>query len=241
MKLFGALVLVFATSVSAGTIGDCKSFCNQVRKEALAETKHCAVAIKQSNAPKLFSACVEGRKKAFDQSCNPLCANAGMSISSFEGCQIIARNKGSQYVSWCRKGYDSMLQTLETLLDERSVILDIEINQDVEVKTKDKPAEDLTTLQHLEAQDERGETPSIDEAGSNGEQDWVSEIESVDIEPVRNDEEEHNETVTVVGADGSDGVDDFEYGGGEDKDREGEAREIQMNHDDANDEEISEL
>lgn len=139
-----------------------------------------------------------------------------------------------------------MLQTLETLLDERSVILDIEINQDVEIKkTEDVlPTEDIKTLQHGEGQDKHGETPPIDDAGSNGEYDWSDEIESVDIEPVRNDEEEQNESVTAVEANGwfgSDGVGDGDYGGGEDQNREEEAREIQMDHDDVNDEEISEL
>ena len=167
---------------------------------------------------------------------------------------MIARNKGTQFVSWCRKvrcfhdqfsvttltrllslisplqGYDSMLQTLKILLDERSVVLGNEINQDEEVKSEeDLPAEDLETLQH-------------GEAGSNGEYDWSDEIESVDIEPVRNDEEQ-NETATAVETDswlGRDGVGDGDYGG-EDQDQEEEAREIHWDHGDVNDEEISEL
>jgi hypothetical protein len=104
MNILGALLLLFATSASAGgTIGECMSFCNRIRKEALAEKRHCAAAIKQSSTRKMFNVCVDARKKAFDQACNPLCERVDMSISSFEGCQVIARNQGNHYVSWCRK------------------------------------------------------------------------------------------------------------------------------------------
>ena len=104
MNIVGALLLLFATSASAGgTIGECKSFCNRIRKEALAEKRHCAAAIKQSSTRKMFNVCVDARKKAFDQACNPICEKVDMSISSFEGCQVIARNQGNHYVSWCRK------------------------------------------------------------------------------------------------------------------------------------------
>jgi hypothetical protein len=104
MNIVGALLLLFATSASAGgTIGECKSFCKRIRKEALAEKSHCAAAIKQSSTPKMFAVCVEARKKAFDQACSPMCEKVDMSISSFEGCQVIARNQGNHHVSWCRK------------------------------------------------------------------------------------------------------------------------------------------
>lgn len=92
-----------------------------------------------------------------------------MSISSFEGCQVIARNQGNHYVSWCRKvsgttraqccNFDLRLVidfTLETrgtircckpsklsLTTLKSVrYLGIEINQDAEAKTteEDLPA-----------------------------------------------------------------------------------------------------
>jgi hypothetical protein len=75
MNIVGALLLLFATSASAdGTIGECKSFCNRIRKEALAEKRQiCEHAIKQSSTRKMFNVCVDARKKAFDQACNPLC------------------------------------------------------------------------------------------------------------------------------------------------------------------------
>jgi hypothetical protein len=103
MNIVGALLLLVATSASAGgTIGECRAYCNRIRKELLADKSHCAAAIKQVPAKK-FNVCVEARKKAFDQACNPLCEKVDLSISSFEGCQVIARNQGNHYVSWCRK------------------------------------------------------------------------------------------------------------------------------------------
>ena len=41
-------------------------------------------------------------------------------MTSFEGCQIIARGKGAQAQWLCRKGYDSILQSVGPFLDEHS-------------------------------------------------------------------------------------------------------------------------
>lgn len=131
--VIGLLLIVISTYASPSrTIGDCKSYCTGVKKEALAEKGYCPAALKQSHGLNLVNACLEGRKKAFDQSCLPLCAKAKMSITSFDGCQAIARNKGSNFVSWCRKGYDSMIQSIKaSLLRERELMV---IVQDAKVE-----------------------------------------------------------------------------------------------------------
>lgn len=81
----------------------CETFCNKARKTLLADNSHCAATVEQyvliqyGGLSQLFKACVEGREKAFNQTCHPLCSKADVTILSIEGC------KGSRIVSWCRK------------------------------------------------------------------------------------------------------------------------------------------
>jgi hypothetical protein len=81
----------------------CETFCNKARKTLLADNSHCAATVKQyvliqyGGLSQLLNACVEGREKAFNQTCHPLCSKADVTISPVEGC------KGSRIVSWCRK------------------------------------------------------------------------------------------------------------------------------------------
>ena len=66
-------------------------------------------------------------------------------MTSFEGCQIIARGKGAQAQGWCRKGYDSILQSVGLFLDKHSKKklkqIEEESNQSVEesVLVQDEP------------------------------------------------------------------------------------------------------
>lgn len=69
----------------------------------LADVSKCKPAAKLSLGGQLFSACSEGRKKAFDQGCVPICTSAEMSVTSFEACKAISRNKGGKFTDWCRK------------------------------------------------------------------------------------------------------------------------------------------
>ena len=127
-----------------------------------------------------------------------------------------------------------MLQTLKTLLDdpkERSMNLGIEINQDAEAKTTE---EDLPAEAEIGRNGSNGVEPHVSalvyEAdsgrnGSNGEYDWSDEIESVDSEPIQN-EEEQNEIIAETN----------ETNGGDLK--EGAVGEIQMDHGGVNDEEL---
>jgi hypothetical protein len=86
----------------------CETFCNKARKTLLADNSHCAATVEQyvlidtvliqyGGLSQLLNACVEGREKAFNQTCHPLCSKADVTISPIEGC------KGSRIVSWCRK------------------------------------------------------------------------------------------------------------------------------------------
>ena len=198
----------------------------------LAEKGSCATALKQSQGPNLFNACVEGRKKAFDQTCLPLCAKAKMSITSFDGCQAIARNRGNNFVSWCRKGYESMIQSLKaSILRERELM---EIAQDTKVEIDevlDHEAEEKLHGEDLQEQvqtfQNKEEVSAEDEmeiASENKESSWTFEPVESQPEP---DEEEQIETSTVNG-----------IGGG---DQEEQALDLEIYYGDAIDEMFSEF
>ena len=103
LLLVGVSCAGVASSSTTPTLGDCKAFCKETRQGMLADIGTCKPALKQPPVPKLFNACVEGRKKAFDQACIPICIKAEMSVSSFEGCKVIAKKNGQKYENWCRK------------------------------------------------------------------------------------------------------------------------------------------
>lgn len=102
-SIVSTLLLLVVPCVSSTTIGECKLICKEIRTDVLAVKGHCMPAMKQSPTPNLFNACVEGRKKAFDQACNPICSKSEVSVTSFQGCQASVKNKGHKFVSWCRK------------------------------------------------------------------------------------------------------------------------------------------
>ena len=97
------LLLFVLPSVSSTTLGECKLICKEIRTDVLAMKGHCMPAMKQSPTPNLFNACIEGRKKAFDQACIPICTKSEVTVTSFQGCQASVKNKGHKFVSWCRK------------------------------------------------------------------------------------------------------------------------------------------
>jgi hypothetical protein len=235
------LLLVISTYASPlETIGDCKSFCKGIRNEVLAEKDSCAAALKQSQGPNLFNACVEGRKKAFDQTCLPLCAKAKMSVTSFDGCQAIARNKGTIFVSWCRKGYDSVIQSLKaSLLRERELMEIVqdtkgEIDEVPDHETEEKLPVEVETFQNEEevsepdpVAEDKGES-EMEVASENEENDWTFEVEPVESE-TEPYEEDQIETVIAP---------ENDLGGGE---QEEEAIDLENDFGDAIDETISEF
>jgi hypothetical protein len=237
------LLLVISTYASPlETIGDCKSFCKGIRNEVLAEKDSCAAALKQSQGPNLFNACVEGRKKAFDQTCLPLCAKAKMSVTSFDGCQAIARNKGSNFVSWCRKGYDSVMQSLKaSLLRHERELMEIvqdtkgEIYEVPDHETEEKLPEEVETFQNEEevsqpdpVVEDKGES-EMEVASENEVNNWTFEVEPVESETEPNEGEQIK---TVIATENDD------LGGGEQED---DAIDLENDFGDAIDEMISEF
>jgi hypothetical protein len=94
-----------------------------------------------------------------------------------------------------------MLQTLKTPLNERSVIVDIEIKRNADVKIDDDvSAEDVDTLKCGELVDEA----EVGSYGPNEGPDWSDKIDAVDNNIVQNDEK-HEENALAIDA----------YGGGD--------------------------
>ncbi|KAL9180334.1 hypothetical protein ACHAXT_008304 [Thalassiosira profunda] len=120
MKVVSALLLLAGASfagAAAPASGDCKVLCEQARQGVLGDIGTCKASLKLHPVPKLFNACIEGRKRGFDQACLPICEEAELSVSSLEGCKMVQRTGAKPY-DWCRRGYDSILQALEPALAE---------------------------------------------------------------------------------------------------------------------------
>jgi hypothetical protein len=92
----------FVGSAAASTLGQCRAFCKSLRPGVLDDVSACLAAVNLAPVPKLYHACVDGRKKAFDRACVPLCARAALTVTSFEGCQAVKKG-GRKNVDWCRK------------------------------------------------------------------------------------------------------------------------------------------
>ena len=170
-------------------------------------------AAKHSSSQKDFPLCVEGRKKAFDQACVPICTNAELIVTSFEGCQIIARGKGAQGVSWCRKGYDSILQSVGPFLNEHAKKLKQIEEESIEesVPVQSEPVKN-DAMKHVDLIVESNYEPATKEAvvaadNTNVELELEESAEAADhtvvvestdpVQPVEQHEHEAKEAVVV--------------------------------------------
>ena len=127
---FLSSLLLLLVGVASAASSNCKALCKDSRQSILNDITSCKPALKQNNS-KNFHLCVEGRKKSYDQACVSVCSNAELTVSSFDGCQPVAKS-GSQALSWCRRGYDSILHTLGPLLGElESSELLLEVEEEV--------------------------------------------------------------------------------------------------------------
>jgi hypothetical protein len=134
--------------------------------------------------------------------------------------------------------------------------LGIEINQDAEAKTTE---EDLPAEAEIGRNDSNGEELHVSHVsalvyeadsgrnGSNGEYDWSDEIESVDSEPIQNEEEQNEIIAETNETNGGDlkeravgEIQTIETYGGDQDDQEEEAvlGVIQMDRGGVNDEEL---
>mmetsp|Transcript_28939 Transcript_28939/g.49935 ORF Transcript_28939/g.49935 Transcript_28939/m.49935 type:complete len:241 (-) Transcript_28939:210-932(-) len=185
LLLVGVSCAGAASSSNTPTLGDCKAFCKETRQGMLADIGTCKPALKQPPVPKLFNACVEGRKKAFDQACIPICIKAEMSVSSFEGCKVIAKKNGQKYENWCRKGYDSILQNLESFLVEHSEkSKQDEDKQELEKEPESEPVQKSEPVKSESVQNELESEP-------------VQESEPAQSEPVQSESVVANNDVHV--------------------------------------------
>ena len=155
----GSLLLLLVGVASAAS-SNCKALCKDSRQSILNDITSCKPALKQNNS-KNFHLCVEGRKKSYDQACVSVCSNAELTVSSFDGCQPVAKSHGSQALSWCRRGYDSILHTLpSTILELESSELLLEVEEEVGELVAESPSDQTEVVQE---QEQKGSEPVIEQ------------------------------------------------------------------------------
>lgn len=159
----------FVGSAAASTLGQCRAFCKSLRPGVLDDVSACLAAVNLAPVPKLYHACVDGRKKAFDRACVPLCARAALTVTSFEGCQAVKKG-GRKNVDWCRKGYDSILQNPEAFLVEHSEKEgeQPQLVQKHDAQLKTESAENDVAENDLAANELVSEPVNIESGESNG-------------------------------------------------------------------------
>lgn len=168
----GSLLLLLVGVASAAS-SNCKALCKDSRQSILNDITSCKPALKQNNS-KNFHLCVEGRKKSYDQACVSVCSNAELTVSSFDGCQPVAKSHGSQALSWCRRGYDSILHTLpSTILELESSELLLEVEEEVGELVAESPSDQTEVVQE---QEQKGSEPVIEHEQP------IKVVESEDVE-----------------------------------------------------------
>ncbi|KAL7522008.1 hypothetical protein ACHAWX_006700 [Stephanocyclus meneghinianus] len=124
MKLIvQVLFLALGSQCMAKPAGDCKSTCQRIRYKVLNDVSSSVCKKAATPIPKLFQACIEGRKAGFDQ-CVSLCSTGARASDSdsLEGCKKVMKkgNAKPKITQWCRQGYDEVLSTLKLTLEQQS-------------------------------------------------------------------------------------------------------------------------
>ena len=198
------LLLVGASSTSTS---ECKKLCANSRQQLLGDNATCKPALKHASGgnQKNFHMCIEGRKKAFTQSCVPICKKSELVLTSYEGCKSIAKKHSNQAFSWCRKGYESVLSSLSPLLDTLKTIdkeqKSVETTAATITKESDVVSEPSVTIEEtvvpvsiksvVETDDVPVETSKVEETAQNEsvvekkiEEEPVKKIEPIVRKPI---------------------------------------------------------
>lgn len=137
---------------------ECKSICKEIRQEILQDVSVCLPSAQVHPIPKVFKACIDGRKKAFDQACVSTCTSSKQEFSSFEGCKsVVHKHHGPKFVDWCRKGFESIIDAVESaLVDHRTEGRELKqqadvVDNEVEIRETEQPVESDVELDEQDA------------------------------------------------------------------------------------------
>ena len=89
-----AQALLLPILALAANANDCKASCQKLRRELLQDVSSslCRKASNLNPIPKLFQACIDGRKKGFDSNCISMCLDGVHAADSFAGCKATKGN-----------------------------------------------------------------------------------------------------------------------------------------------------
>jgi hypothetical protein len=107
MKLLSILALLLPTAALAANANDCKVSCQKLRRELLQDVSSsvCRKASNLNPIPKLFTACIDGRKKGFDSNCLSMCLYGVNAADSFAGCKATKGNAAKPNMLQVSKEY----------------------------------------------------------------------------------------------------------------------------------------
>ena len=117
MKLIPVASLLVLFQFGGANSSQCKDTCKNIRQHLLlTETHTCSPALTINPSPTVYKSCQDGKKKAFEKACVPLCSNAETTfVASVEATNACKRQRGrGNSEHWCRRGYASIIKKLQS-------------------------------------------------------------------------------------------------------------------------------
>lgn len=149
MKLISASVILILQvlggvhSSFASKQQQCEKTCKEIRPTILGDPNRCAPALTINPSPKVYKACQDGSKKAFDMTCIQMCATTeaaiGFERKSSKACKTNRSRGPSEH--WCKRGFASVVKKLYTydFPENEPEIIDSEpLQENVVVENKDE-------------------------------------------------------------------------------------------------------
>ena len=117
MKLISAsIILILQVLGTSFASQQCEETCKEIRPTILNDGNRCAPALTINPSPKVYKACQDGSKKAFDMACVQMCATTETATSferkSSKACKTNRSRGPSEH--WCKRGFASVVKKLYT-------------------------------------------------------------------------------------------------------------------------------
>lgn len=116
MKLISASIVLILQVLGSFASQQCEETCKEIRPTILNDSNRCAPALSINPSPKVYKACQDGSKKAFDMACVQMCATTETATSferkSSKACKTNRSRGPSEH--WCKRGFASVVKKLYT-------------------------------------------------------------------------------------------------------------------------------
>ena len=138
-SIIGIIIALLVGLGSATSRGECKKLCsNDIHR--IMSNSFCNSALKSSPASVSLNHrnCLHGMKLAVRKTCLPTCVGEEIALTSFDICSKHYRHRDQ--IDWCRRGYDSGLNSM-------ALLLGVDQDQESVTPTHDEPINVATSME----------------------------------------------------------------------------------------------